>query len=75
MNQIENAPWQLSFSFGRALQQPALKAWHGDDFHAGQRELRHRAACNSAARCGRYSEQMEQWQSSLPEPATAELIP
>jgi fructose-bisphosphate aldolase class I len=67
MNQIGNVPWQLGFSYGRALQAPALKAWHGEDVHAGQRELRHRAECNSAARSGRYSEQMEQRKSPLPD--------
>jgi fructose-bisphosphate aldolase class I len=73
MNQIGNVPWQLGFSYGRALQAPALKAWHGENIHAGQRELLHRAECNSAARYGRYSEQMEHQKSPLAEPATAEL--
>ncbi len=75
MNQIGNVPWQLGFSYGRALQAPALKAWHGEDIQAGQRELRHRAECNSAAPYGRYSEEMERWRSPSPEPAAAELIP
>jgi fructose-bisphosphate aldolase class I len=75
MNQIGKVPWQLSFSYGRALQAPALKAWHGEDVSAGQQALRHRAGCNSGARYGRYSEQMEQRKSPLPEPAAAELIP
>jgi fructose-bisphosphate aldolase class I len=74
MNQIGNVPWQLSFSYGRALQAPALKAWHGEDAHAGQLELRHRAECNSAARYGRYSERMEERKSPLPE-RSSELIP
>jgi fructose-bisphosphate aldolase class I len=73
MNQIGNVPWQLSFSYGRALQAPALRAWHGKDVRAGQRALRHRAECNSAARYGRYSEKMEEWKSPLPEPAAAGL--
>ncbi len=59
MNQIGNAPWQLSFSFGRALQAPALQAWHGKDISAGQRALSLRARCNSAARYGRYGQEME----------------
>jgi fructose-bisphosphate aldolase, class I len=59
MNQIGNAPWQLSFSYGRALQAPALRAWRGQDGLAGQHALLHRARCNSAARFGQYSEQME----------------
>jgi fructose-bisphosphate aldolase class I len=74
MNQIGSVPWQLSFSYGRALQAPALKAWHGKDVHAGQRELLHRAECNSAARYGGYSEQMEQLKSPLLELAAAEFI-
>jgi len=59
MNQINNVPWQLSFSYGRALQAPALKAWHGEDVHAGQHQLLHRARCNSAARYGQYSDEVE----------------
>lgn len=59
MNQIGNLPWQLSFSFGRALQNEALKLWHGEDAQSGQQALLHRARCNSAARDGRYSEEME----------------
>jgi fructose-bisphosphate aldolase class I len=59
MNQIDSAPWQLSFSFGRALQAPALTGWAGKSVMAGQTALRHRARCNSAARYGRYSEEME----------------
>jgi fructose-bisphosphate aldolase class I len=74
MNQIGSTPWQLSFSFARALQAPALKAWRGKNFRAGQRQLGHRAKCNSAARFGRYSDKMEQSKSPWPESATAELI-
>ena len=56
------APWALSFSFSRALQQPVLEAWKGRDSSAGaaQQALHHRARCNSAARNGRYSAAMEQ---------------
>jgi len=68
MNQIGNTPWQISFSYGRALQEPALKAWHGSDVAAGQQALRHRAECNSSARYGRYSEEMEK---SMPPKAMA----
>jgi fructose-bisphosphate aldolase, class I len=62
LNQIGNAPWQLSFSFGRALQTPALKAWNGssENIQAAQEALFHRARCNSLARTGVYLEQMEQ---------------
>lgn len=62
MNSLGPHPWELSFSYGRALQAPALKAWKGDPSNvtAGQRELLHRARCNGAARDGRYSTDMEQ---------------
>lgn len=61
LNQLEGAPWQLSFSFGRALQAPALKAWSGkaENVGAAQQALLHRARCNGAARFGRYSNAME----------------
>ncbi len=54
-------PWALTFSYGRALQQPALDIWHGDDTHvrAAQQALYHRAACNRAARRGEYDAGME----------------
>jgi fructose-bisphosphate aldolase class I len=54
-------PWALSFSFGRAIQQPALNIWRGDDSNrmAAQQALYHRAACNSAARSGTYNDLME----------------
>ena len=58
MNQMRNLPWQLSFSYGRALQSAALKSWHGENASAGQRALQHRARCNSAARQGTYSEDL-----------------
>ncbi|PYJ47600.1 MAG: fructose-bisphosphate aldolase class I [Verrucomicrobia bacterium] len=61
MNQLPNLPWQLSFSFGRALQAPVLKAWKGDSANvtAAERAFHHRAWCNSKARFGKYSEEME----------------
>ena len=61
MNQCGPAPWELSFSFGRALQAPALKAWAGvpANASAAQRTLLHRARCNGAARYGRYSDALE----------------
>jgi fructose-bisphosphate aldolase class I len=54
-------PWPLTFSFGRALQQPALAAWAGNDANrvAAQQALLHRAACNGAAVLGRYGAVME----------------
>ena len=61
MNQIEDLPWQLSFSYGRALQAPVLKAWKGDPAKVAdaQKAFHHRALCNSKARFGKYSEEME----------------
>ncbi len=54
-------PWAVAFSFGRALQQPALDLWHGDSSHvaAAQQALLHRAQCNRAARRGEYTTAME----------------
>ncbi len=50
-------PWALTFSFSRAIQQPALDIWRGDPDNAlqAQRVLEHRAACNRAARRGEYA--------------------
>ena len=61
MHSVRAAPWELSFSFGRALQAPALKAWAGklENVAAAQRALLHRARCNGAARCRNYSQAME----------------
>lgn len=61
MNATGPHPWQLSFSFGRALQAPALKAWKGDDANveAGQEALAHRARMNGAARDGSYTPDLE----------------
>lgn len=57
LNQLDKAPWELSFSFGRALQEPALTAWRGLEANskAAQSALHHRARCNSAARFGKYT--------------------
>ena len=61
MNRLGGAPWQLSFSYGRALQAPALKAWKGDPANtpAAQRAFHHRARLNGAARSGGYTQSME----------------
>lgn len=61
MNQLGSHPWELSFSYGRALQAPAIKAWKGDagNVGAGQKALYHRAKLNGAARSGSYSPEME----------------
>ncbi|MEO8935918.1 MAG: class I fructose-bisphosphate aldolase [Burkholderiaceae bacterium] len=54
-------PWALTFSFSRAIQQPALDIWRGDSANAAraQRVLQHRAACNRAARQGEYTAAMD----------------
>jgi fructose-bisphosphate aldolase class I len=54
-------PWPLAFSFARAIQQPALEIWRGQDNHvaAAQYALAHRARCNKAALLGEYSAAME----------------
>jgi fructose-bisphosphate aldolase class I len=54
-------PWPLSFSFARAIQQPALEIWRGEESHvlAAQQALYHRASCNRAARRGEYNAAME----------------
>lgn len=61
LNQLGGAPWQLSFSFGRALQSPALKIWKGslENIRPAQEALLYRARCNSAARFGQYPEELE----------------
>jgi fructose-bisphosphate aldolase class I len=54
-------PWALAFSFARAIQQPAMEIWHGEDIHvlAAQQALYHRVRCNRAARRGEYTAAME----------------
>ncbi len=61
MNSRGPHPWQLSFSYGRALQAPALKAWVGkpENIEAAQRAYYHRAKMNGAARTGMYAPEME----------------
>ncbi len=61
MNAMGPHPWEVSFSYARALQDPALKAWRGEAANVGaaQKIFYHRAKCNSAARSGKYSKQME----------------
>jgi fructose-bisphosphate aldolase, class I len=59
-------PWALTFSFSRALQQPALEIWGGQNTHvvAAQQALLHRAKCNRAARRGEYNCTMEEGSAS-----------
>jgi fructose-bisphosphate aldolase class I len=61
MNKMGPLPWQVSFSYARALQDPALKAWKGEagNVAAAQNIFYHRAKMNSAARTGRYNDRME----------------
>jgi fructose-bisphosphate aldolase class I len=61
INALGKQPWALSFSYGRALQEHTLKAWQGQSANvaAAQHAFHHRAACNSAAREGKYTQAME----------------
>lgn len=61
MNRARRAPWKLSFSYGRALQDPALQAWRGDAAAVSQSQaaLLKRARLNAAASQGRYMASME----------------
>ncbi|MGZ4652040.1 MAG: class I fructose-bisphosphate aldolase [Oryzihumus sp.] len=61
INRMPAQPWELSFSFGRALQAPVLRAWSGDDANtvAAQAALLHRAALNGAARRASYRPELE----------------
>jgi fructose-bisphosphate aldolase class I len=61
MNKMGGVPWALTFSYGRALQDTALKAWGGAaaNFAAGQKEFARRAKLNGLATSGRYAADME----------------
>jgi fructose-bisphosphate aldolase class I len=61
MNCLERQPWELSFSYGRALQEPVLSTWQGKatNISLAQAALYHRAKCNGAARYGEYIPEME----------------
>ncbi len=61
LNRAAPQPWELSFSFGRALQQPVLAAWRGkaENADTAQQALYRRARLNSLARRGEYSPDME----------------
>jgi len=64
-------PWRISFSYGRALQDPALEAWHGRDenLKAGGQALADRAWCNGAASLGTYTVEMETGAAGAGHPA------
>jgi len=61
MNAMGDHPWELSFSYGRALQEPPLNAWAGKDENipTAQEVFFHRAKCNGTARHGHYTEDLE----------------
>ena len=61
MNALGKHPWELSFSYGRALQAPALKAWRGEaaNVEAAQQAFYRRAKFNGAARTGSYAPEWE----------------
>jgi fructose-bisphosphate aldolase class I len=61
LNRLGPLPWQLSFSYGRALQDAALKAWSGkrENVATAQKALEHRAKSNSLARSGQYEDTMK----------------
>jgi len=61
MNAMGEHPWNLTFSYGRALQEPTLSFWKGDasKVEGAQKLLQHRAKCNGAATKGQYSKEME----------------
>ncbi len=61
MNNVEDLPWEITFSYGRALIGSPLKVWSGeeDNIQKAQEAFAHRAKCNAAARQGEYSEDME----------------
>ncbi|MGH7874448.1 MAG: class I fructose-bisphosphate aldolase [Candidatus Binatia bacterium] len=62
MNKLGPHPWQVTFSYARALQDPAIKAWKGEaaNVAAAQKIFYHRAKMNSAARNGGYTKQLEE---------------
>jgi fructose-bisphosphate aldolase, class I len=71
INRLPDAnPWKISFSYGRALQDPALETWHGRDENlaAGKEALYHQARCNGAASRGRYTDEMETASQSADDP-------
>lgn len=67
MNRCVRQPWELSFSFGRALQAPVLRAWAGVDANraAAQAALLRRAELNGAARHGSYDAELERRSGQL----------
>jgi fructose-bisphosphate aldolase class I len=66
----DRKPWNISFSYGRALQDPALEAWRGrdDELATGQRAFHNRARLNGAASLGKYTTDMEAASPSADDP-------
>jgi fructose-bisphosphate aldolase class I len=75
INRLGKQPWELSFSFGRALQAPVLRAWAGEGANrlAAQDALLKRARLNGAARQGRYDVRLEQ--EAVPREAVQQGVP
>ena len=59
MNKIGGLPWKLTFSYGRALQAAALKAWGGSNVEAGKAAHLHRAKMNGLAALGKWDKSLE----------------
>ena len=61
MNRLGPHPWELSFSYGRALQDAVLQAWRGEpaNVDAAKAAFPHRARLNGAARSGEYTPELE----------------
>ena len=59
MNKAGNLPWKLTFSYGRALQAAALKAWAGNNVEAGKKAHLHRAKMNGLAALGKWDASLE----------------
>jgi fructose-bisphosphate aldolase, class I len=61
MNRMSDNPWMLSFSYGRALQEPAMEAWNGHNENAAKAQeiFFHRCQMNHAAVMGEYSSDMD----------------
>ena len=68
INRLDGRAWPLSFSYGRALQASALKAWEGrrENVPAAQVAFLHRARCNAAAAGGRYDAALEAQAETVP---------
>ena len=68
--QRASKPWRITFSYGRALQDPALEAWAGrsENLKVGEHAVYHRASLNGAASVGKYADEMESVSSGTKDP-------